>query len=209
MSEAAPIRIVIADDHPVVLQGLAAMIDRQPGMTVVAQASNGEEVVECFREYKPDLALIDLRMPKMDGVSAIATICQEFPFARIIILSTYDRDEDIYRGLQAGAMGYLLKDAETVKLLEAIRTVHAGNKWLAASVGAKLAERILHPDLSERERDVIRLMAMGKTNQEIGVALHISESTVKFHITNIMTKLRASDRVQAILIALRRGIISL
>ncbi len=209
MSYEMPIRIVIADDHPIVLQGLAALIDRQPGMTVVAQANNGEDAVERFREHKPDVALIDLRMPKMDGVSAIATICQEFVFARIIVLSTYDRDEDIYRGLQAGAMGYLLKDAESTELLEAIRTVYAGNKWLAASVGAKLAERIFHTDLSDRERDVIRLMGMGKTNQEIGVALHISESTVKFHITNLMTKLRASDRVQAILIALRRGIIGL
>lgn len=204
-----PIRIVIADDHPIVLQGLAALIDRQPGMSIVAQATNGQEAVDRFQQYQPDVAMIDLRMPQLDGVSAISQIRQADPAARIIVLSTYDRDEDIYRGIQAGAMGYLLKDAEPAELLEAIRTVAAGNRWFTSAVGVKLAERTNQVNLSDRERDVLSLMATGKTNLEIAQTLHISESTVKFHIGNLMTKLKASDRVQAILIALRRGIVSL
>ena len=209
MSSSTDIRIVIADDHPVVLQGLAALIDYQPGLLIVAQASNGQEAIDCYAEYQPDVALIDLRMPLVDGVNAIAQIRQAFADARIIVLTTYDRNEDIYRGIQAGAMGYLLKDAEPEELLSAIRTVAAGQRWFASVVGVKLAERTHQSDLSDREHEVIRLMALGKTNLEIAELLHISESTVKFHVGNLMTKLKVNDRVQAVLIALRRGIASL
>lgn len=209
MSQPPEIRIVIADDHPIVLQGLAALIDRQPGMSIVAQASNGQEAIDHYAEHQPDVALIDLQMPQVNGITAIAQIRQAFADARIIVLSTYDRDEDIYRGIQAGAMGYLLKDAEPAELLDAIRTVAAGRRWFASTVGVKLAERTTQIDLSDREREVIRLMALGKTNPEIAEILHISESTVKFHVGNLMSKLKVSDRVQAILIALRRGIVSL
>lgn len=208
MSEAT-IRILIADDHPIVRHGLAALIDRQPGMSIVAEASNGVEVVELFRQYQPDVSLVDLRMPQRDGASAIAQICQEFPAARILVLSTYDRDEDIYRGLQAGAMGYLLKDVEPVELFGAIRALHAGIKHIPPSVGAKLVQRLGNPELSDREREVVKLLAMGKSNAEIATELHISESTVKFHLNRIMTKWKVSDRVQIVVAALKRGLVSL
>jgi len=209
MNYEQPIRILIADDHPVVRQGLAAMIDRQPGMSIVAEANNGQEAVELFRQHQPNVALIDLRMPQMDGVAAIVHIRQEFPSARVIVLSTYDRDEDIFRGLQVGAMGYLLKDTEPGQLLEAIRSVHNGYKQIPPEVGAKLVERMNSQELSSREREVVRLLALGKSNQEIGATLHITDSTVKFHVNNLMSKLGVNDRLQVVLAALKRGIISL
>jgi DNA-binding NarL/FixJ family response regulator len=204
-----PIRILIVDDHPVVRQGLAAMINREADMAVVAQVCNGREAVSAFREYQPDVTLMDLRMPEMDGVTAITTICHEFENSRIIVLTTYDGDEDIYSGLKAGAKGYLLKDAEPDELLAAIRVVNAGQKYIPPSVGAKLAERIGILQLSSRELDVIRLMATGKSNQEIGTVLQISEGTVKYHVNNILSKLGVSDRTQAVITALKRGIVTL
>ncbi|MCF4970067.1 response regulator [Nostoc sp. CMAA1605] len=203
------IRILIVDDHPVVRQGLAAMIDRESDMAVVGQACNGREAVAVFRQHQPDVTLMDLRMPEMDGVAAITAICGEFENAQIIVLTTYDGDEDIYRGLKAGAKGYLLKDAEPDELLAAIRMVNAGQKYIPPSVGAKLAERVGVLQLSGRELEVIRLMATGKTNQEIASALQISEGTVKYHVNNILSKLGVSDRIQAVITALKRGIVSL
>ncbi|AUT01879.1 DNA-binding response regulator [Nostoc sp. CENA543] len=203
------IRILIVDDHPVVRQGLAAMIDRESDMAVVGQACNGREAVAVFRQHQPDVTLMDLRMPEMDGVAAITAICNEFENAQIIVLTTYDGDEDIYRGLKAGAKGYLLKDAEPDELLAAIRMVNAGQKYIPPSVGAKLAERVGVLQLSGRELEVIRLMATGKTNQEIASALQISEGTVKYHVNNILSKLGVSDRIQAVITALKRGIVSL
>jgi DNA-binding NarL/FixJ family response regulator len=204
-----PIRILIVDDHPVVRQGLAAMINRESDMVVVAQVCNGREAVAAFGQYQPDVTLMDLRMPEMDGVTAITTICHEFENPRIIVLTTYDGDEDIYSGLKAGAKGYLLKDAEPDELLAAIRVVNVGQKYIPPSVGAKLAERIGILQLSSRELDVIRLMATGKSNQEIGAVLQISEGTVKYHVNNILSKLGVSDRTQAVITALRRGIVTL
>ncbi|MEJ1931910.1 response regulator [Nostoc sp. NIES-3756] len=204
-----PIRILIVDDHPVVRQGLAAMINRESDMVVVAQVCNGREAVAAFSQYQPDVTLMDLRMPEMDGVTAITTICNEFENPRIIVLTTYDGDEDIYSGLKAGAKGYLLKDAEPDELLAAIRVVNVGQKYIPPSVGAKLAERIGILQLSSRELDVIRLMATGKSNQEIGAVLQISEGTVKYHVNNILSKLGVSDRTQAVITALRRGIVTL
>ncbi|MDZ8105612.1 MAG: response regulator transcription factor [Nostoc sp. DedQUE12a] len=209
MTSQNPIRILIVDDHPVVRQGLAAMIDREPDMAVVGQVCNGCEAVAAFRQNQPDVTLMDLRMPEMDGVAAITAICNEFENSRIIVLTTYDGDEDIYRGLKAGAKGYLLKDAEPDELLAAIRVVNAGQKYIPASVGAKLAERVGILQLSPRELEVIRLMATGKTNQEIGAVLQISEGTVKYHVNNILSKLGVSDRIQAVITALKRGIVSL
>ncbi|MCF2147571.1 response regulator transcription factor [Desmonostoc muscorum LEGE 12446] len=209
MTPQNPISILIVDDHPVVRQGLAAMIDREPDMTVIGQVCNGREAVAAFRQHQPDVTLMDLRMPEMDGVAAITAICNEFENSRIIVLTTYDGDEDIYRGLKAGAKGYLLKDAEPDELLAAIRVVNTGQKYIPASVGAKLAERVGILQLSKRELEVIRLMATGKTNQEIGAVLQISEGTVKYHVNNILSKLGVSDRIQAVITALKRGIVSL
>ncbi|MBE9205105.1 response regulator transcription factor [Nostoc sp. LEGE 06077] len=209
MTNNNPIRILIVDDHPVVRQGLAAMIDREADMTVVGQVCNGYQAVEIFRQLQPDVTLMDLRMPEMDGVAAITAICREFANANIIVLTTYDGDEDIYRGLKAGAKGYLLKDAEPDELLLAIRIVNTGQKYIPTSVGAKLAERVGILQLSSRELEVIRLMSTGKTNQEIAAVLQISEGTVKYHVNHILSKLGVSDRIQAVITALKRGIVTL
>ncbi len=203
------IRVLISDDHPFMREGLAAVIDYKPDMTVVGQACNGREAVELFRQHQPDVTLMDLRMPELSGVEAIATICTEFANARIVVLTTYDGDEDIYRGLRSGAKGYVLKDAEPDELLAAIRAVHNGQKYIPPAVGAKLAERIGSPELSDRELQVLRLMARGKSNLEISTALSIAEGTVKFHVKNILSKLAVSDRTQAMIVALKRGIITL
>lgn len=203
------IRVLISDDHPFMREGLAAVIDYKPDMTVVGQACNGREAVELFRQHQPDVTLMDLRMPELSGVEAIAIICAEFADARIVVLTTYDGDEDIYRGLRSGAKGYVLKDAEPDELLTAIRAVHNGQKYIPPAVGAKLAERINNPELSERELEVLRLMARGKSNLEISTALSIAEGTVKFHVKNILSKLGVGDRTQAMIVALKRGIIAL
>lgn len=208
MSQDRPIRLLIADDHPVVRQGLTTILDRESDMTVIGQAGNGREAVNMFRQQQPDVTLMDLRMPEMDGVDAIKAICAEFDSAAIVVLTTFDGDEDIYRGLQAGAKGYLLKDAGAEELLAAIRTVARGQKYIPPAVGAKLAERMSNPELSDRELEVLALMAKGKSNKEISAMLHISENTVKFHVNNILSKLEVSDRIQAVLVALKRGIAS-
>ncbi|MEG4801458.1 response regulator transcription factor [Microcoleus sp. ARI1-B5] len=203
------IRVLIADDHYIVRQGLVALLEHESDVKVVAQASNGEEAVTMFREHQPDVALMDLRMPQMDGVAAIAAICGAFSTARIVVLTTYDGDENIYRGLQAGAKGYLLKDAEPEEILTAIRAVFEGKKYIPLAVGVKLADRLSGPSLSDRESEVIRLIVAGKSNHEISEVLHISESTVKFHINNILSKMGVCDRTQAAIAALKRGIVSL
>lgn len=209
MSALPPIRILIADDHPVVRQGLAAMIGRQPGMIVVAEASNGREVVDLFRLHQPDVTLMDLRMPQMDGVEAIAVIREESRTARIIVLTTYDSDEDIYRGLRAGAMAYLLKDAPPEELLEAIRAVYAGQKRIPPEVAVKLTNRMSSPELTTREMEVLRLVVAGQSNKEIGTTLYISEGTVRAHVNNILSKMGASDRTQAATLAIKRGLVRL
>lgn len=208
MSESS-IRILIADDHPVVRQGLAAMIGRKRGMTVVAEASNGREVVDLFRQHRPDVTLLDLRMPQIDGVEAIAIIREEFRNARIIVLTTYDTDEDIYRGLSAGAMAYLLKGTSPDELLDTIRAVHAGQTRISSEVAAKLAARISIPELTARELEVLRLVVAGQSNREIGATLHISEGTVRAHINNILSKMGVSDRTQATTLAIKRGLVRL
>ncbi|MBD2524692.1 response regulator [Nostoc sp. FACHB-133] len=209
MGQSNTIRVLIVDDHSIVRQGLATIINRDPEMTVIAQAEDGQQAIAYFREHQPDVTLMDLRMPQMGGVKAITAICGEFKPARIVVLTTYDGDEDIYRGLQAGAKGYLLKDAKPNELLNAIRMVHRGQQYIPPEVGAKLVQRMSNPELSERELDVLRLMAQGMSNLEIATALTIGESTVKSHINRILSKLGVSDRTQAVIIAVKRGIVSL
>jgi two-component system NarL family response regulator len=209
VSQSATIRVLIVDDHSVVRQGLTMVINRDPDMTVVAQAEDGQQAIDLYREHQPDVTLMDLRMPQVAGVEAITTICSEFKDARIIVLTTYNGDEDIYRGLHAGAKGYLLKDAKFNELLDAIRTVHRGQQYIPPEVGAKLAQRMSNPELSERELDVLRLVAQGRSNLEIAMDLSIGESTVKSHINRILSKLGVNDRTQAVIIAVKRGLVSL
>ena len=204
-----PIRILVADDHHVVRQGLIALLKTVPDIEVVAEAGDGEQAVALFREHRPDLAIMDLRMPKMSGVEAITAIRREFPAARVIVLTTFDGDEDIYRALQAGAKGYLLKDMFGEELIEAIRAVHAGKQRVPAAVAQRLAERMVGPSLTNRELEVLKCIVSGKSNRDIGVELAISEATVKTHINNILSKLGVSDRTQAATTALQRGIVHL
>jgi two-component system NarL family response regulator len=209
MENEQPIRILIADDHPVVRQGLAAIIDSERGMIVVAQAKNGREAVELFRRERPHVALIDLKMPEMDGVETITAIREEFPLAALLVLTTYDRDEDIYRSLRAGAKAYLLKDTPPAELLDAIRSVSLGFRRLPGEIAQKLAEHVTYTELTERELEVLRLIGDGKSNREIGADLFITEGTVKAHVNNILSKLGVSDRTQAVTTGLKRGLIQL
>ena len=208
-SQSTPIRVLIVDDHSIVRQGLATIIDRDPEMMTIAQAEDGRQAIDLFREHQPDVTLMDLRMPQMAGVEAIITICAEFKTARIMVLTTYNSDEDIYRGLKAGAQGYLLKDAKPSELLNAIRTIDRGEQYIPQDVGAKLVQRMSNPELSERELEVLRSMAQGMSNLDIATALNIGESTVKSHINRILSKLGVNDRTQAVIVAVRRGIVSL
>ncbi|QLE39926.1 response regulator transcription factor [Nostoc sp. C052] len=209
MSPSTAIRVLIVDDHSIVRQGLAAMIENEPDMTVVGQAGNGQEAIAQYRQLQPDVTLIDLRMPQVSGVEAIVTICAEFAHARMIVLTTYDGDEDIYRALRAGAKGYLLKDAEPDALLNAIHIVHSGQQYIPSEVAAKLVQRMNIPELSDREQEVVRQMVLGLSNHDIAAALNITESTVKFHINKILSKLGVSDRTQAVITALKRGLAKL
>ncbi|ESA31951.1 family transcriptional regulator [Leptolyngbya sp. Heron Island J] len=201
------IRVLIADDHPIVRNGLTLMLRYSNDLELIGEASTGKEAVELYRQQQPDVVLMDLRMPEMGGVEAITTIRQEFPDARIIVLSTYDYDEDIYQGLQAGAKGYLLKDISMEILQEAIRQVYGGQKYIPADVAMKLAERLSTPQLTGRETQILELMVQGKSNAEMGRDLYISENTIKFHINNILLKLDVKNRGQAIVTAIQRGIV--
>src|SRR5579875_358379 len=185
-----PIRILIVEDHHVVRQGLAALLKTVPDMTVVAQAAEG---VRLFREHKPDVTIMDLRLPVLSGVDAITQIRSEFPSARIIVLTTFDGDEDIYRALQAGARGYLLKDMFGEELMEAIRIVHSGRTRIPPAIAERLAERMGGPNLTNRELEVLQAIVAGKSNKEIAFGLGISEATVKTHINNILSKLGVTD----------------
>jgi two-component system, NarL family, response regulator len=209
MSQPKPIHVLVVDDHPVVRQGLVAMLEEVPDILVVGQVGNGREAIAVCRQQQPDVTLMDLRMPELDGVAAITAICAEFPAARIIVLTTYDGDEDIYQGLRAGAKGYLLKDAEPEELLSAIRAVYKGQKHIPPHVGAKLLERMASSELSDRELEVLQLITTGKSTQAVSKALNITERTVNFHINHILSKLGVEDRTQAVIVALRRGIVNL
>ena len=209
MTAVASIRIMVVDDHPVVREGFATMIGSEPDMSLVAEARNGEEAQRLFRQHLPDVTLMDLRMPGLNGVDTIRAIRREFPQSRFIVLTTYDGDEDIYRALEAGAKAYLLKDMLCDEILAAIRAVHAGERRIPAAVGTRLAERMSGLELSGREQQVLELVAKGRSNKEIAGALDITEATVKGHLTNILGKLGVTDRTQAVIAAIRRGLVHL
>ena len=203
------IRILIADDHSVVREGLVSLIKRKSGMVVVAEASNGREAVDLWKERRPDVTLLDLRMPELDGVSAIKEIREMDETAHVIVLTTFDGDEDIYRAIRAGAKAYLLKDTARGALVDCVRRVHAGETYLPPQLAAKLAKRVSGEALSAREIEVLQRIAGGKSNKEIGAELFISEGTVKTHVKSIFSKLDVVSRAEAVARATRRGLIQL
>lgn len=206
-TSAPPLRILLVDDHALLRTGLASVLSAQPGFVVCGEASDGEAAVLRFEELRPDVTLMDLQMPVLDGVGAISKIRARHPSACILVLTTFDTDDDIERALRAGARGYLLKDAGVEELTSAIREVHAGRTRVAPAVAAKLANRMTQVQLTMRELTVLRLLADGKTNKEIGSALSIAEGTVKVHLTHLFEKLEVSNRTEAMAAAARRGLV--
>ena len=204
---AAAIRVLIAEDHTVVRDGLVALINQESDMQIVAETGDGRQAVALWRQNRPAITLMDLRMPQLDGVSAIYEIRAIDPNARIIVLTTFDGDEDIYRGMRAGAKSYLLKDVRREELFQCIRDVHAGRTYMPAAIAAKLAERLTGEELSPRELEVLRLLAEGKPNKLIGSALSITEVTVKSHVQSLFRKLNVFSRTEAIAVATRRGLL--
>ncbi|HET6961537.1 MAG TPA: response regulator transcription factor [Terriglobia bacterium] len=209
MKNERTIRVLIADDHPIVREGLRTLISRQADMEIVAEAAAGNEAVEQCVRHKPDVALIDLRMPELNGVEAIGAIRARVPSVRAIVLTTYDGNEDVYRSLRAGAKAYLLKDAPREELLGCIRTVHEGKTWISPLAAANLAARLSEEPLTPREIEVLRLIVAGKSNREIGAALFVTEGTIKLHVNHLLRKLKVSGRTEAIRYAVQRGIVHL
>jgi DNA-binding NarL/FixJ family response regulator len=203
------IRILTVDDHPLLRKGIAALVNAEPDMKLVAEASNGQEATESFRVHRPDVTLMDIQMPSVNGIEAISRIQSEFPDARIIVLTTYTGDAQVLRALKAGARGYVLKGHVHRELLETIRAVHAGQKRIPPEIAAELAEHAADDELTSREIDVLRLIAAGNSNKLVADQLSIGEATVKSHVTNILSKLGANDRAHAVTIGLKRGIIEL
>jgi DNA-binding NarL/FixJ family response regulator len=209
MSPSNPIRILVVEDHHVVRQGLVALLSVVDGVEVVAQAADGAEALTQFRAYKPDITLVDLRLPRLSGVEVIQRVRANDPAARFIVLTTYDGDEDIYRALQAGARAYLLKGMTADTLVSTIRSVHAGKSCIPPVIAQRLAERMSTEQLTPREQDVLEQIVRGKSNKEIGTELDISEATVKTHINNLLGKLGVEDRTQAVTAAIQRGLVQL
>jgi DNA-binding NarL/FixJ family response regulator len=209
MSNPTPIRVFSIDDHPLMREGIAAIIRNEPDMLLVAEASNGREAIQSFREHRPDITLMDLRLPDISGIDAMVAIRTEFPDARIILLTTFEGDVEIRRALQAGAVGYMLKTTPRRQLVDMIRKVHAGKKHIPPEIAAHLAEHMAEESLSKREVDVLQKIAGGNRNSDIAALLFISEETVKGHVKHIMEKLGAGDRTEAVAIGIRRGIIHL
>ena len=203
------IRILAVDDHPLLRKGIAALVNAEPDMKLVAEASNGEEAVESFRQHRPDVTLMDLQLPGLNGIEAMNRILSEFPEARIIVLTTYTGDAQVVRALRAGARAYILKGHVHRELLETIHAVHAGRKRIPEDIAIELAEHVTEDELSSREIEVLRRIAAGDSNKQIADQLSIGEATVKSHITNILSKLSANDRTHAVTIGLKRGIIAL
>ncbi|HEX2269031.1 MAG TPA: response regulator transcription factor [Pyrinomonadaceae bacterium] len=203
------IRVFSVDDHPLLREGISALVNNQPDMTLVAEASSGAEAIQLFKQHMPDVTLLDLRLPDMSGIDILIAIRTEFPEARVIILTTFEGDVEIHRALQAGARGYLLKNMPPSELLDVIRQVHAGKKRIPPEIASQLAEHMSDESLTEREVEVLRQVAEGNKNRDIARKLFISEETVKVHIKHIMEKLGAADRTQAVAIGVRRGIIQL
>jgi two-component system NarL family response regulator len=208
-SEPAKISVVIADDHPIVRMGLRALIEAQPDMRIAAEAAGGAAAVEAYTTHRPDVMLVDLRMPGMSGRDVITAVRNVIPDARIIVLTSFDGDEDVFRAVQAGARGYLLKGGPPDDVVKAIRTVHAGGRLIAPDVAARLADRVNSPSLTGREVAVLELVARGLSNKEIAAALSLAEDTVKNHLKHVFAKLEVSDRTEAVLLAVQRGIINL
>jgi DNA-binding NarL/FixJ family response regulator len=204
-----PIRVLVVEDHNVVRQGLVALLNVVEGLTVVGEAADGLEAIEQYRKHQPDVTLMDLRLPRMGGVEAIQHIRQEAPQARVIVLTTYDGDEDIYRALKAGARAYLLKGMTSEDLVTTIRAVQAGKSHIPPAIAERLAERMGSEDLTPREFEVLNEIVHGKSNKEIASALNVSEATVKTHINSLLGKLGVTDRTQAATAALQRGIVPL
>ena len=209
MVQAKPIRILSVEDHPVFRQGLAAIVSAERDMLLVGQASNAVDAVAEFRRHRPDITLMDVRLPGTDGTDTLIAIRGEFPQARIIMLTTSDGDGDIQRAMRAGASGYILKSMHMDELLSVIRSVHAGRRHISPEVAARLAEHLGDDDLTARELDVLRLIRDGHRNKQIADQLAISENTVNFHIKNLVDKLQANDRTHAVTIALRRGLLQI
>jgi two-component system NarL family response regulator len=203
------IRIMVVDDHFVVRIGLAESISIEADMAVEVEASTGQQAIAHFRQHRPEITLMDLKLPDMSGIEATSAICKEFPDASVIMLSTHDSEEDIYRSIQAGARTYILKSAPREELIETIRAIHVGEHCISPAIGARLAERARRAELTSRELEVLKLVADGKSNKEIGCALHLAEITIKIHVGRILAKLKVNDRTQAATTALRRGILSM
>jgi DNA-binding NarL/FixJ family response regulator len=208
-SETSAIRILTVDDHPLLRDGIAAVLESQPDMTLVGQACNGREAIDCFRRLRPDVTLMDLRMPDISGIEAITAIRAEFPEARIIVLTTYAGDAQAAAALKAGAAGYMLKNQVRKELLETIRVVHSGKRRILPEIASEIAEHFADDVLTQREVEVLKRVAAGKPNKLIAAELDISEGTVKTHMKSILPKLDASDRTHAVMIALKRGILDL
>jgi DNA-binding NarL/FixJ family response regulator len=206
MTATHKISVLVVDDHPIMRLGVAAIINAQGDMKVCAQAGSGEEAVTLFKKFRPEITLLDLRLPAMSGLEALRVIRQEDPRARCIVLTTYEGDEDIHQALAAGAMGYIIKGMSHETLVDALRRVHAGTRFLPPPVARSLADRTPNSDLSPREREVLSLMVHGKSNREIANALAITEATVKCHVSVILARLEVNDRTQAVVAALQRGL---
>jgi len=209
MTNAIPIRILAADDHPALREGIGAIINSQPDMTLVSTATDGREAITTYRNTRPDVMLLDLKLPDLSGIEVLITIRNEFPDARIIILTTFQRDVEIQRALKAGAVGYLLKTMPPQQILDTIRLVSCGKKGIPPEIASGLAEHVGDEPLSAREVEVLRHVATGSRNRDIGQKLFIAEETVKVHLKHIMGKLRANDRTESVMIAARRGFIQL
>jgi DNA-binding NarL/FixJ family response regulator len=203
------IRVLCVDDHPLLRQGIAALVGSQPDMALVAQAASGREGIEQFRQHRPDVTLLDLRLPDMSGIDALRTIREEFPEARVVMLTTFEGDFEIQRALEAGARGFLLKSMPPEEVVQAIRLVHAGRKRIPPAVAERLAEHVTDEALTPREIEVLLRIAEGDRNRQVADLLSISEETVKVHVKHIMEKLGAGDRTEAVAVAIRRGIIQL
>lgn len=203
------IRVILADDHPVVRDGLANMIRQQPDMEVVGEAGDGDEAIALFESHRPDVMVLDLRMPKRDGVSVVQKVLADHPKARLLIMTTYDGDEDIFRSLSQGAKGYLLKDAPRQEILSAIRAVSEDRPYTSSSVAAKAVQRMAKPSLTQRELDVLQQLAQGRSNKDIARRLAITEGTAKTHVKSILTKLDAISRTEAVAVAHKRGLVHL
>ena len=204
-----PIRVMLVDDHPAFRKGMAALIESEPDLSVVAETGDGRDALQVYRAKKPDVVLMDLRLPGLGGVEATLAIRKEFPDARVIVLTTFDTDEDIFRAIQSGAKSYLLQDTPDDELATAIRGVHAGKQILSDKLSRRLAERQQRPELTQREMDVLQMLIKGRSNREIGTALFLCEDTVKAHFKTLFAKLKVQDRTEAAISAIRHGIVHL